>query len=96
MSRPFSSGSGFTDIKALGIVFALIFLGISWLLAPYTVINCYQGSCSITRGDERLESFEMSEVEDCKVIMKTKRKKRRNSSSYYPVIVLKSGREIRP
>jgi len=101
MSKPFASGIGFPNIKALGIVFALIFLGISWVLTPYTVINCYEGSCSLTRGDEHLESFEMSEIEDCNVKVRTERRRSggrhshyRDVSVYYPIIELEDGSKI--
>lgn len=102
MSKPFASGFGFSNVKALGIVIVLIFIGISWVLTPYTAINCYEGSCSLTRGEEHLESFEMSEIEDCNVKVRTERRRSgsgnrsryRDVSVYYPIITLEDGRKI--
>lgn len=103
MSKPFASGFGFPNIKAIGMVLVLIVLGIGWVLTPYTVINCYEGSCSLTRGDEYLESFEMSEIEDCSVKVRTERRRSggrhshyRDVSVYYPIIELEDGSKIQP
>ena len=103
MSRPFFSSNGISGAKAFGIIAVLVFLGISWILAPYTVVSCNGGFCSVTRGEEHLESFKTSEIKDCNIIVKERQIKRRNRTSsirkvnvYYPVIMLKNGRKIQP